>query len=46
MTTTPPPLFLVATVAGTVAAVVAVTFVPAWLGTHRPAGEVLQSEVA
>jgi predicted lysophospholipase L1 biosynthesis ABC-type transport system permease subunit len=46
MTTTPPPLFLFATVAGTVAAVVAVTFVPAWLGAHQPAGEVLQSEAA
>jgi len=46
ITTTPPALLLACTVAWTVAAVVAVTFIPAWLGTHRPASEVLQSEVA
>jgi len=44
--TLPPLWWLVATVLGTVAAVAAITVVPAWLGTRRPAGEVLQSELA
>jgi len=44
--TLPPLWWLVATVAGTAAAVAAITVVPAWLGTRRPAGEVLQSELA
>jgi hypothetical protein len=30
----------------TVAAVAAITIVPAWLGTRRPVGKVLQSETA
>jgi hypothetical protein len=37
---------LIAMVAGTVAAIAAVTYVPAWLGTHHAASEVLQSEMA
>jgi hypothetical protein len=42
-----PPLWrLVATVLGTAAAVAVITVVPAWLGTRRPASEVLQSELA
>ena len=44
--TLPPLWWLVATVLGTVAAVAAITIVPAWLGTRRPVGEVLQSELA
>jgi putative ABC transport system permease protein len=44
--TMPPLWWLAATVLGTVAAVAAITVVPAWLGTRRPAGEVLQSELA
>jgi putative ABC transport system permease protein len=44
--TLPPLWWLVATVLGTAAAVATVTVVPAWLGTRRPAGEVLQSELA
>jgi putative ABC transport system permease protein len=44
--TLPPLWWLVATVLGTVAVVAAITVVPAWLGTRRPAGEVLQSELA
>jgi ABC-type antimicrobial peptide transport system permease subunit len=44
--TLPPLWWLVATVLATVAAVAAITIVPAWLGTRRPAGEVLQSELA
>jgi ABC-type lipoprotein release transport system permease subunit len=42
----PPLWWLAATVLGTVAAVAAITVVPAWLSTRRPAGEVLQSELA
>jgi hypothetical protein len=38
-----PLSWLVATVPLTVAAI---TVVPAWLGTRRPEGEVLQSELA
>lgn len=44
--TLPPLWWLVATVLATVAAVAAITVVPAWLGTRRPPGEVLQSETA
>ena len=44
--TLPPLWWLVATVLGTAAAVAAITVVPAWLGTGRPPGEVLQSELA
>jgi ABC-type lipoprotein release transport system permease subunit len=44
--TLPPLWWLIATVLGTAAAVGAITVVPAWLGTRRPAGEVLQSELA
>jgi len=44
--TLPPLWWLVATVLGTTAAVAAITAVPAWLGTRRPPGEVLQSELA
>jgi len=43
--TLPPLWWLVATVLVTVAAVTAITIVPAWLGTRRPVGEVLQSEL-
>jgi ABC-type antimicrobial peptide transport system permease subunit len=44
--TIPPLWWLLATVLGTAAAVAAITAVPAWLGTRRPAGEALQSELA
>lgn len=44
--TIPPLWWLAATVLGTAAAVAAITAVPAWLGTRRPAGEVLQSGLA
>ena len=44
--TLPPLWWLVATVLGTAVAVAAITVVPAWLGTRRPPGEVLQSELA
>jgi putative ABC transport system permease protein len=44
--TIPPLWWLVATVLGTAAAVAAITAVPAWLGTRRPAGEALRSELA
>ena len=44
--TMPPLWWLVATVLGIAAAVAAITAVPAWLGTRRPPGEVLQSELA
>jgi predicted lysophospholipase L1 biosynthesis ABC-type transport system permease subunit len=43
--TLPPLWWLVATVLVTVVAVAAITIVPAWLGTRRPVGEVLQSEL-
>ena len=42
----PPLWWLAATVPGTVAAVAAISTVPAWLGTRRPAAEVLESELA
>jgi hypothetical protein len=44
--TIPPLWWLLATVLGTAAAVAAITAVPAWLGTRRPAGEALRSELA
>ena len=44
--TLPPLWWLVATVLGTAAAVAAITVVPAWLGSRRPASEILQSELA
>ena len=44
--TLPPLWWLVATVLGTVVAVAAIAAVPAWLGTRRPPGQVLQSELA
>ena len=44
--TLPPLWWLVATVLVIVAAVAAITVVPAWLGTRRSPGEVLQSETA
>lgn len=43
---TPPAWWLIATVLGTVVAVAAITAVPAWLGAHRPAAGILQSELA
>jgi putative ABC transport system permease protein len=42
--TLPPPLWLVATVVGTLAAMAALTVVPAWLSAHQPVAEVLQAE--
>ena len=42
----PPLWWLAATVLGITVVVAAVTVVPAWLGTRRPPGEVLQSEFA
>jgi putative ABC transport system permease protein len=42
----PPLWWLAATVLGTVAAVAAISTIPAWLGTRRPAAEVLESELA
>jgi ABC-type antimicrobial peptide transport system permease subunit len=42
--TLPPLWWLVDTVLGTAAAVAAITVVPAWLGTRRPASEVLQAD--
>ncbi len=44
--TAPPAWWLIATVLGTVAAVVAVTAVPAWLGTRHSISGVLQAELA
>jgi putative ABC transport system permease protein len=44
--TLPPLWWLAATVLGTAAAVAAITVVPAWLGTRRPAAQVLRSELA
>jgi putative ABC transport system permease protein len=41
----PPAWWLAVTVLGTVAAVMAMTYLPARLGAHRPAAEVLQSEL-
>lgn len=42
----PPAWWLAVAVAGTVAAVVAITFIPVRLGAHRPVAAVLQSELA
>jgi putative ABC transport system permease protein len=42
----PPPLWLVATVLGTLVAMAALTVVPARLGTRQPVAEVLQAEAA
>lgn len=42
--TLPPPLWLVATVVGTLAAMAALTVLPAWLSTHQPVAEVLQAD--
>jgi putative ABC transport system permease protein len=44
--TIPPLWWLLATVLGVAAVVAVITAVPAWLGTRRPAGEVLRSELA
>jgi ABC-type antimicrobial peptide transport system permease subunit len=44
--TMPPAWWLAATVLGTVAVVLAITAVPAWLGSRRPAAEILTAEVA
>jgi len=44
--TLPPLWWLVATVLGIAVAVAVITVVPAWLGTRRPVGDVLQSELA
>ncbi len=43
-TITPAAPWLVATVLGTILAVAAVTYLPAWLGTQRPAGRTLAAE--
>lgn len=42
----PPAWWFVATVLGTVVTVIVITGVPAWFGAHRPAAEILQSELA
>jgi putative ABC transport system permease protein len=42
----PPAWWFAATVLGTVVAVIVITGVPAWFGAHRPAAEILQSELA
>jgi ABC-type antimicrobial peptide transport system permease subunit len=42
----PPTWWLAAAVLGTVAAVAAITFIPARLGTYRPVAAILQSELA
>lgn len=42
----PPAWWFAATVLGTVVTVTVITGVPAWFGAHRPAAEVLQSELA
>lgn len=44
--TLPPLWWLIAAVLGIVAAVAAITTVPAWLGTREPAAQILQSELA
>jgi putative ABC transport system permease protein len=43
-TVTPATPWLVATVLGTILAVAAVTYLPAWLGTQHPAGRTLAAE--
>jgi putative ABC transport system permease protein len=45
-TSWPPAWWLVGTVAGTLAAVAAITLVPAWLGTRHSAASILQAELA
>jgi putative ABC transport system permease protein len=42
--TIPPVPWLTAAVLGTLAAVAALTSIPARIGAHRPAGEILQAE--
>jgi ABC-type lipoprotein release transport system permease subunit len=42
----PPAWWLAAAVLGTVAALTAIAFIPAWLGAHRAVSPVLQSETA
>jgi len=44
--TVPPAWWLAAAVLGTLVAVAALTAVPAWAGTRRPAAEILQAETA
>ncbi|MGH3191014.1 MAG: hypothetical protein ACRDPY_35865 [Streptosporangiaceae bacterium] len=42
----PPALWLVAVVAGTLLTMAALTTIPARIGARRPAAEILQAEVA
>ena len=44
--TAPPVTWLVATVLGTLAAMAALTVIPAWIGARQPVAEVLQTEPA
>ena len=44
--TIPPAAWLTAAVLGTLAAIAALTSIPARIGARRPAGEVLQGETA
>lgn len=44
--TIPPAWWLAVAVAGTLAAVVTLTAVPAWIGARRPVAEILQAEMA
>ena len=44
--TVPPAWWLIAAIAGTLAAVAALTAAPAWLGTRRPISGILQAELA
>ena len=44
--TVPPAWWLAAAMAGTLAVVVVLTAVPAWIGAHRPVAEILQAEMA
>jgi ABC-type lipoprotein release transport system permease subunit len=44
--TIPPAWWLIATVLGTVAAVAALTVIPAWLGTRHPVAKVLHADFA
>lgn len=45
-TTWPPAWWLAGTVAATLAAVAAITLIPAWLGTRHSAASILQAEMA
>jgi ABC-type lipoprotein release transport system permease subunit len=45
-TIAPPPWQLLAVVPGTVLVIAALTAIPARLSAHRPAGEILQAELA